>query len=93
MKLEISNMYCTCCQKKGIPIPRSRRSKEPGHLKKLYCIYCGAEKNHVEIRPFCSDYNYEDFQLEIKYHNFDDEGNRKEKYRIFRGNLKKEGII
>ena len=40
-----------------------------------------------------SDYNYEDFQLEIKYHNFDEEGNRKEPYRIFRGNLKKKGLI
>lgn len=93
MTTEISEMYCVCCQKKGIPIPRNRRCKEPGHLKKLYCIYCGAEKNHVEIRPFYSDYNYEDFQLEIKYHNFDEEGNRKEPYRIFRGNLKKKGII
>ena len=94
MTTEISEMYCTSCGKRGISIPRkNNKFRKSGHLKKLYCIYCGAEKNHVEIRPFCSDYNYEDFQLEIKYHNFDDEGNRKEKYRIFRGNLKKEGII
>ena len=108
MATEISEMYCTCCQKRGIPIPRNKQNKEPGHLKKLYCIYCGAERNHVEIRPFCSDYNYEDFQLEMKYHNdynyedfllemkyhnFDSEGNRKEPYRMFRGKLKKEGII
>lgn len=93
MATEISEMYCTCCQKRGIPIPRNKQNKEPGHLKKLYCIYCGAERNHVEIRPFYSDYNYEDFLLEMKYHNFDSEGNRKEPYRMFRGKLKKEGII
>lgn len=93
MAIEISEMYCVSCQKKGIPIPRKNRNKEPGHLKKLYCIHCGAERNHVEIRPFYSDYNYKDFQLEIKYHNFDEEGNRKEPYRIFRGELKQKGLI
>lgn len=93
MNTEISNMYCTCCGKKGMSIPRNNKFRKSGHLKKLYCIYCGAEKNHVEIRPIYSDYNYEDFELEMKYHNFNNDGSRKEPYRIFRGNLKKEGII
>lgn len=87
-------MYCTCCGKKGISIPRkNNKFRKFGHLKKLYCIYCGAEKNHVEIRPIYDDYTYKDFELEMKYNNFDSEGNRKEPYRIFRGNLKKEGVI
>jgi hypothetical protein len=84
----ISEMYCTNCGKKGISIPRKdNRYREPGHLKNLYCIYCHKECNHVEIRPFYSDYNYEDFQLEMKYNNFDENGKRKEPYKIFREKL------
>ena len=94
MTTQISEMYCTCCGKKGISIPRkNNKFRKSGHLKKLYCIYCGAEKNHVEIRPIYDGYTHEDFELEMKYNNFDSEGNRKESYRIFRGNLKKAGVI
>lgn len=94
MTTQISEMYCTCCGKKGISIPRkNNKFRKSGHLKKLYCIYCGAEKNHVEIRPIYDDYTHKDFELEMKYNNFDSEGNRKEPYRTFRGNLKKEGVI
>lgn len=90
----ISEMYCCKCGNKGLTIPRkSNKYKEPGHLKKIYCIYCKCEWNHVEIRPIYSDYNYEDFKLEIEYNNFDKNGNRKEPYRIFRGNLKQKGVI
>ena len=93
-KFEISKMYCCNCGKEGLPIARrSGRYKEAGHLKKLYCVYCGKDWNHVEIRPMYSDYNYEDFQLEMKYKNFDEKGNRKEPYKIFREELKKEGVI
>lgn len=89
----LSKMYCTCCGNRGIDIARRfGKYREPGHLKKLYCIYCKEEKNHVEIRPFYSDYNYEDFQLEMKYHNFDENGERKKPYRIFRGELKQKGL-
>lgn len=94
MTTQISEMYCTCCGKKGISIPRkNNKFRKSGHLKKLYCIYCGAEKNHVEIRPIYDDYTHKDFELEMEYNNFDSEGNRKEPYRIFRRNLKKEGVI
>ena len=90
----ISEMWCTHCGKRGITIPRRNgKYREPGHLKKLFCIYCNAEYNHVEIRPFCSDYNKDDFTLEMKYHNFDNLGERKEPYRIFRGKLKQQQVI
>ena len=93
-KFAISEAYCVKCKCKGIPIPRIRgKYREPGHLKKLYCLNCQEETNHVEIRPFSSDYNYEDFLLEIQYDNFDENGDRKVPYRIFRGELKKKGII
>lgn len=90
----MSEMYCTKCGHKGLNIPRkANQLREPGHLKKLYCIYCGQEWNHVEVREIYSDYNLEDFKLEMQYNNFNEEGNRKEPYRIFRGNLKQKGII
>lgn len=90
----ISDFYCTACGSRGLSLPRKgSKCKEPGHLKRIYCIHCGKEWNHAEIRPICNDYSYKDFQLEMQYHNFDENGNRKEPYRIFRGNLKKEGII
>ena len=90
----ISDMYCVCCGKKGLPIARTvGRYKEPGHLKKLYCIYCKKTCNHAEVKSTYNDYNLQDFELEMKYNNFDEEGNRKEPYRIFRGNLKQKGII
>ena len=95
MTTEISEMYCTKCGKKGIPIPRKNgKFKKSGHLKKLYCVYCGAEENHVEIRPiYDGDYKYEDFKFEMRYGNFDLEGNRKEPLKIFRSDLRKRGVI
>ena len=77
----ISNdFYCTQCGNKGIPIARRRGAeREAGHLKKLYCLKCKKEQNHVECKPF-SHYDYEDFLLEKEYDNFDENGNRKMKY-------------
>lgn len=90
----ISKMYCVKCGQEGIPVSRIvGHYKEPGHLKKLYCLHCKDTTNHIEIRPFGGDYHYEDFLLEQKYNNFDKEGNRKEPYRIFRGKLKQAGKI
>ncbi len=90
----VSKMYCCKCGQEGISIPRrSGQYRAPGHLKKMYCIHCKQEWNHAEIRSMYSDYNYEDFKLEMDYNNFDDKGNRKVPYRIFRGELKKKGVI
>ncbi len=90
----ISRMFCCACGREGVPISRKLgHYREAGHLKKLYCIYCGKMWNHAEIRPIYSDYTYKDFQLEMQYNNFDEDGNRKEPYRIFRGNLKQKGVI
>ena len=87
-------MYCTSCGHKGIDIARRPgKYREPGHLKRLYCVHCKREVNHVEIRPFYSDYNKQDFELEMKYHNFDENGERIIPYRILRGELKQKGVI
>jgi hypothetical protein len=70
-----SNFYCTKCGKKGIPVFRTGRVREAGHLKSMYCIYCGRTQNFAEIRPFGA-YNFEDFKIEYEYGNFDNFGNR-----------------
>ena len=70
-----SEFYCTRCGKRGIPIiRRPGQQREPGHLKKLYCLNCNEEVNHVEIRPYGS-YRYEDFEEEFQLGRFVD-GNR-----------------
>lgn len=45
------SFYCIQCGKKGIPCQR-RAGHEHGkhHRKKLYCLYCGEEVNHIECR-------------------------------------------
>lgn len=83
MKLgDCSNFYCTQCGNKGIPvIRRIGREKEPGHLKKLFCLCCNQETNHVEIRP-AGKYTLEDFWIEFNYGNFKN-GTREMPYKQF----------
>ena len=79
---KFSDFYCTCCGRKGIPIIRTvGKEKEPGHLKKLYCLYCGEEKNMVEIKPN-GKYTLLDFEIEYKNGNFK-EGERIKPYKQF----------
>lgn len=61
-KKMITSEFCCCrCGAKGMPIARKQsKQREKGHLKKLWCIHCKDEVNHVEIRPF-DDYSYQDF--------------------------------
>lgn len=52
-KIHISDMYCTSCGKKGIPVARTMgQTREAGHLKKLYCIFCKKDTNHAEVRQY-----------------------------------------
>lgn len=45
------SFYCIQCGNKGIPILRKNsRKKEKFHRKKLYCMYCKTEVNHIECR-------------------------------------------
>ena len=65
-----SDFYCTECGKKGIPITRKKgNNKEPGHLKKLFCLTCKKEVNHVEIRPY-GNYLYANFLEEFELGRF-----------------------
>ena len=76
-KMTCSDMYCTQCGRRNIPVQRNAgREREPGHLKRMFCIFCGKEVNMVEIRHFGTGYTYEDFEFEFTNHNFDVNGLR-----------------
>ena len=73
-----SNFYCTRCGKQGIPIQRKKGAeREGGHLKKLFCVSCKDEVNHVECKV---SYTYENFLFEYENGNFDADGNRVRTY-------------
>jgi hypothetical protein len=85
----VSEFYCTKCGKRGIPVLRTKgQNREPGHLKKLFCLTCG-EVNHVEIKPF-GKYTHDDFLLEFEGGNFGEDGTRILPYELFKQNLKKK---
>ncbi|MCQ2499365.1 MAG: hypothetical protein MJ133_10330 [Lachnospiraceae bacterium] len=69
------DFYCTRCGRKGIPVCRHGRMREPGHLKKLFCINCQEEINHVECVS-ASKYTVEDFLKEYENSNFTIDGTR-----------------
>lgn len=79
----LSDFYCTKCGMKGIPVFRTiGAEREPGHLKKLFCLHCQTETNMAEIAPR-SKYSLDDFWIEYEYGNFDENGNRKEPWKQF----------
>ena len=90
-KQSFSDFYCTKCGHKGIPIIRREgHEKEPGHLKKLFCLYCNSEQNMVEVRQR-GRYTLEDFLTEFQNGNFEN-GLRKIPYKQFLMEIrKKEG--
>lgn len=86
----ISDFYCVKCANKGIPIVRVHgQEREPGHLKKLFCLFCQEETNMVEVKP-SGKYTLNTFLIEYNFHNFDENGNRKEPYKNFLNKIKKE---
>ena len=85
--------YCTKCGLKGMPIVRIKgKEREAGHLKKLWCLNCGKETNHVECRT-ASGYRYQEFMFEFENGNFDENGNRKMTIGELKNKLLKEGAI
>ena len=70
-----SRFFCVECGREGIPVQRKKgQDREGGHLKKLYCLYCGKEVNHAEVREI-GGYSEEDFNQEFNLGRFVD-GNR-----------------
>lgn len=53
MRYEEHDFYCIKCGKKGIPLARKKGLQhERMHRKKLYCLFCKEEVNHIECRTF-----------------------------------------
>ena len=70
MNMSQSRFFCTECGNEGLPIMRPKgQMREPGHLKKLYCIHCKKEVNHAEIREI-GGYTEEDFRREFELGRF-----------------------
>ena len=45
------NFYCMKCGNKGIPLSRKKgHQHQKHHRKKLYCITCKEEVNHIECK-------------------------------------------
>lgn len=89
--ISLSDFYCTKCGNKGIPIFRTvGKEREPGHLKKLFCLHCQEETNMVEIKQN-GKYTLNDFWIEYEYHNFNN-GERIEPWKQFTAKVK-QGII
>ena len=86
MRYASSNFYCVQCGQRGLDIWRKKGAeREAGHLKKLYCLHCKKETNHIEIKEFSQNYTYDDFITEFEYGNFSEEGNRKVSYSELKG--------
>lgn len=85
-----SDFYCVNCLTKGIPIPRrSGSERKAGHLKRLYCLNCKKEFNHVECKAG-TRYDFDDLIFEKENGNFDEEGNRLMPYGLFKEKIRKE---
>lgn len=49
--MECHSFWCIKCGNCGLPIYRKKSSlRKKFHKKKLYCIHCGIETNHIECR-------------------------------------------
>ena len=71
-----SEFYCTSCGMKGFSVVRCKNKlRNPGHLKRLYCIKCNKVINHVECNSI-SEYDYDFFMEEYSSGNFDKDGQR-----------------
>lgn len=65
------DFYCMKCGKKGLPVIRPRNNqREKFHRKKLYCIYCKEEVNHIEC---CNDQEVNKFLQNFKEGVYQDE--------------------
>lgn len=50
MSYERHKFFCPFCGEEGIPLMRKMGHKHGKfHRKKLYCIHCKKETNHIEI--------------------------------------------
>lgn len=85
--MEHHDFYCLKCGKLGIPIMR-QRGHEHGkyHRKKLYCIFCKEEVNHMECR---TDEEVREFKDAFERGEFIDEAEESVSYVRSAGEWKK----
>ena len=51
--MALHDFYCINCGNKGIELIRKQGFKhEKMHRKKLYCVHCKCEVNHIECKTF-----------------------------------------
>lgn len=85
--LSFSEFYCTQCGSRSFDIPRVvGKERKGGHLKKIFCLTCQKEINHVECKPN-TKYDVNAFLEEWHCGNFDVDGNRIYEYGEFRKRL------
>ena len=59
------SFYCIKCGNKGVPLMRKQGHKHKrSHRKKLYCIHCKEEVNHIECQT-----DDEVYQFKIDFEN------------------------
>ena len=59
------SFYCIKCGNKGVPLMRKQGHKHKRfHRKKLYCIHCKEEVNHIECQT-----DDEVYQFKIDFEN------------------------
>lgn len=64
MKYEQHDFYCSACGRLGIPIPRKKGHQHGKlHKKKLFCLYCQKEVNHIECRNMAE---VEEFKIKFE---------------------------
>lgn len=62
--MALHDFYCINCGNKGIGLMRNQGFKHEGmHRKKLYCIYCQCEVNHIECKTYD---DVEEFKINFK---------------------------
>lgn len=58
-KLNFNDFYCLLCGKKSFTLPRKdSKRKEKYHRKKLYCLNCRCEVNHIELKSDAEVYEF-----------------------------------
>lgn len=72
------DFYCIKCGNRGIPLVRNRGyNHKKFHRKKLYCIHCQQEINHIECK---TSQEVEEFQTNFKNGVYKDEAEESVSY-------------
>lgn len=65
------SFYCVQCGNKGVPLMRKQGHKHKKfHRKKLYCVHCKEEVNHIECK---TQEEVEEFKFNFKNEVYADE--------------------